>query len=189
MKLKDILKKVGAGVIKDAVPGGGVLVSVLSDLLPAGKKPPAGITGADLAHVIDTLPAKEKAALYGKEFDVEITEIKESNETVRAMLHADATSSHTTRPYIAVHSFHVVAGVVVVTVAMWAYAIFKGDAALVLAVTGGWPFILGAIAPFTILLQAYFGVLRKEHQNKLDAGNGSPTSSALSGLISAFVKR
>ncbi len=189
MKLSKILKSVGAGLIKEAVPGGGLLLSAVNELMPAGAKLAGDSTGEQISEAIESLPPDRRAELLGKEFDVEITQIKESSASLQAMLAADASSSHTTRPYIAKHSFHVVAAVVSIAVLMWAYAITEGDSDLVTAVTGGWPFILGAIAPFTILLQAYFGVLKSENKNKLDAANGNPTTSIVGGLISSFIKK
>ena len=124
-----------------------------------------------------------------KEFDVSITQIKESNSTVRAMLESDTKNPHTTRPYIAKGAFHVVAFVVIVTISVWAYGVFIRDDDLVKTVMGGWQFVLAVIGPLVTLLWAYFGVLKQEHKNKLDAANGSSTPAGIAGILSSIIKR
>ena len=187
MKLGDILKKVGAGIIKDAVPGGSVIMGVVNELLP--NKLSKDATGADLEAAIESLPPADKAKILEKQFDVEITQIKEASASLQAMLAVDASSKHTTRPFIARWAFIVVSLVSVSIVIIWAYAVIDGDIALVLSVTNGWPMVVALLAPFFVLLRAYFGILGKESQNKLDAANGNPTSSIASTLISGFLKR
>lgn len=189
MKLWDIVKTVGGAVVRNAVPGGGMLVDVVNGFLPEDKKLPTGATGTDIANVVDRLPPDARAELLGREFDVDITQIQESNATVRAMLEADTRNPHTTRPYIAKGAFHVVAFAVIVAISVWAYGVFTGDKTLVTAVMGGWQFVLAAIGPLVTLLWAYFGVLKQEHKNRLDAAGGGSSTSGLAGVISALVKR
>ena len=183
MKLWDVIKTVGSGVVREVVPGGGLLIDAVNEMLPADKQLPSSATGRDIESVVDTLPADQRARVLEKEFDVELTRIQESNESVRAMLTADATMKHTTRPYIAKHAFHVVAFAVVVTVASWAYGVLTDNSANVQAITNGWPFVLSVIGPFVILLQAYFGVLRDEQRNRLSGGQSS------GGFFANLIKR
>ena len=98
MKLWDIVKTVGGSVVRNAVPGGGLLVDVVNEFLPDDKKLPAEATGSDIASAVDSLPAEQRAQLMAREFDVDITQIQESNSTLRAMLDADTKTPHTTRP-------------------------------------------------------------------------------------------
>lgn len=189
MKLWDIVKTVGGAVVRNAVPGGGLLVDVVNEFLPEDKKLPAEATGTDIANVVDQLPPDKRAELLGREFDVDITQIQESNATVRAMLEADTKNPHTTRPYIAKGAFHVVAFAVVIAISVWAYGVFMKDEALVTAVMDGWQFVLAVIGPLVTLLWAYFGVLKQEQKNRLDAAGNRSASSGFSGLINALVKR
>ncbi len=187
MRLSDILKKVGAGIIKDAIPGGSVIMGVVNELLP--KKLPPNATGADLEAAIESLPPGDKAKILEKQFDVEITQIKEDGASNRAMLAAEMNSTHTTRPRVIILFSVVVSMITLYIVYLWGDAITEHKTALVLAIGNGWPMILALCAPFFVVINSYFGILRKESQNKLDAANGNPTSSVASTLISGFLKR
>lgn len=189
MKLLDIVKNVGSAIISNVVPGGGMIVDVINDLLPDDQKLSKNATGSDINNAISKLPPEDQARIMEKEFDVDMTQIKESHSTVRAMLESDVQNQHTTRPYIAKQSFHVIAVTIVITVLMWAYGVYKQDSAMVKEIMDGWQFILAIIAPLVVLLHAYFGVLRSEHKNKLDAANGAAVPSGLTGLISSILKR
>jgi hypothetical protein len=189
MNLLNIAKKVGLGLIRDAIPGGGLLLAAVNEFLPDDKKLPASVTGDQVLSVVESLPPEQRAPLLEKEFDVEITQIKEGNETLRVMLQADAASTHTTRPYIAKHSFHVVALVAVVAIALWGYGITTKQAELVKAVTDGWPFVAAVIAPFVLFLRSYFGILQQEHRQRLNGGAEQSTPSGLGGILSAVLGR
>lgn len=186
MDLWNIVKTVGSGIISTMVPGGPLIVGAINAALPDDKRLPANATGLQAQDAISALPAAERVQIMDKQFDVDITQIKESHSTVRVMLESDAANPHTTRPYIAKHSFHVIAFTICLTVILWGYGIYKADTDMVKTITEGWPFLLSAIGPLVVLLQAYFGVLRKEHKQKMDAANGAAPPSGLAGLISAF---
>lgn len=189
MKLLDIIKTVGAGIIRETVPGGGLLLGVVNELLPADQQLPTTATGQQIERAVDSLPPGARAEVLNREFDVEETQIRESHSTVRTMLESDAKNPHSTRPYIAKQSFHVVAFVIIVAVSVWAIGIFTKDDDLIKTIMDGWQFILAAIGPLVTLLWAYFGVLKTEHKNRLDAANGSSTPSGLAGILSAITKR
>lgn len=190
MKLWDIVKTVGSAALQVALPGtGSLIVGAVNELLPEDKKLQAGATGDDVNNAIASLPPEQQASVMEKEFDVSITQIKESNSTVRTMLESDAKNPHSTRPYIAKGSFHVVAFVVIVAISVWAYGVLIADETLVTAVMDGWQFILAVIGPLVTLLWAYFGVLKQEHKNKLDAANGSSTPAGIAGILSSIIKR
>lgn len=189
MKLWDIVKSVGSEIISKVVPGGGVLIDFINDKLPDDKKLPKDATGDQVDQAIKNLPPEQQAALMEKEFDVEMTQIKESNSTVRAMLDADAKNPHSTRPYIAKGSFLVIAFTVIVVISIWSYAVIKGNTDMIKAVMDGWTFILAVIGPLVTLLWAYFGVLKVEHKNKLDAAGGSSKPSGVAGLLSSIISK
>lgn len=187
-KLIDIIKSVGAGIIREVVPGGGLLIGAINTILPEDKKLPDMATGQDIDYVIKGLPASQRSAILNKEFDIELAQIKEGNATLRVMLEQDAKNPHSTRPKIALGAFRVVAFSCITVISVWSYGVLTGDSELVKTVMDGWAFILAAIAPLTVLLQSYFGVLKTEHRNRLDAANGS-TTSGIASLISSFIKR
>lgn len=189
MKLWDIVKNIGSAVIANAVPGGGLLLGAINGFLPDDKKLPDNATGSDVQSAINQLPPEQQALIMEKEFDVDMTKIRESNQTVRAMLESDAKNPQSTRPYIAKGSFHVIAFSILVIISAWAYGVITGDDIIIKAVVDGWPFVLAAIGPLVVLLHAYFGVLKQEHKNKLDAANGSSTPAGLAGILSNLIKR
>lgn len=174
MKVFDILKTVGTGLISTMVPGGPLIVGAINAALPADKQLPADTTGVQAMNAIAGLPTADQALILERQFDVDITQIKESHSTVRAMLDAESQSKHTTRPYIAKGAFHVVAFAIVVAISIWAVGVLRGDDNIVSTVVDGWPFVLSVIGPLIGLLWAYFGILKTEHKNRLDAANGLP---------------
>ena len=184
MKIWDIAKSIGATALQVALPGtGSLIVNAVNEFLPDNQKLPATATGHDIETAIDSLPAEQRAAVMLKEFDVDIAQIQESNTTLRAMLASDAVNPHSTRPRIALGSFYVVAFVDVVVISTWAYGVVTGDEKLVSAIVDGWQFVLAVIAPLVALLWAYFGILKQEHKNTLDAANGAAHPPGLVGLI------
>jgi len=189
MNVWDIVKTVGSGIISSVVPGGGAIIGAINAMLPDDKKLPENATGEQAADAIQSLPPDQRAQVIQKEFEVDITQIVEAHSTVRAMLDADAKTPHTTRPYIAKGSFHVVAFTIITAVSIWSYGVSTQKPELVKAVMDGWPFILAVIAPLVVLLHAYFGVLKQEQKNKLDAAGGSTAPSGIVGLVSSLLKR
>lgn len=187
MDLWNIIKTVGAGVISAAVPGGPLIVGAINAALPADQQLPANATGQQAQDAISTLPAAERAQIMDKQFDVEITQIQEAGATVRAMLAADAATAQTTRPYIAKNAFHVIAFTAVTTVGAWVYAVVSGNKEMVESIMNGWPFVVGVTGTLTALLLSYFGVLRQEHKQRMDAANGVANPTGLAGVMSAII--
>jgi hypothetical protein len=188
MNLLDIIKNVGSAAVRTLVPGGGLILQAVNEFLPDDKKLPADATGDQVKAAAESLPPAQRAQLLEKEFDVEETQIKESNETLRVMLQSDASNPHSTRPYVVKHAFHVVAFVSVVVVCIWAYGITTKQADLVKAVTDGWPFVAVVITPFVFLLRSYFGTLARESRQRLDAAGGTP-SPGVAGALMSLIKR
>lgn len=183
MKLFDILKKVGGGIIKTVIPGSGI-ISVVNEILTGDDKLSDDATGDDVSRAISSLPSAERTQLLNREFDVKIEKLK----TIQTMLTADAMTPHTTRPYIAKQSFHVVALVTIAIIGMWSYGVGTANAIMIKAIMEGWPFILAVTAPLVVILQAYFGVLKSEQKNKLDASNGISQPSGIAGFIGNLIK-
>jgi hypothetical protein len=123
-----------------------------------------------------------------KEFDVDLTQIKESNATLRATIEAESRSKHTTRPKIAWGAFQVVAFTSVVPVTIWAYAVIADKVKMVMAVMDGGSFILMMTAPLATLLLAYFGILQQEHKNRLNAATGNKSSGMIGTIAGLFKK-
>ena len=57
------------------------------------------------------------------------------------------------------------------------------------AIVKGWPFISSVIGPFTTLLLAYFGQLRKENCDNLNAASGKTIAAGLFSAIGSLIKR
>lgn len=189
MKILDIIKKVGVGVISTVVPGGGLIIGAVNALLPSDQQLPSNATGADMSVAMASLSPSDRLILEAKEFEVDITQIKESHSTVRTMLEADVANPHSTRPKIAMGAFHVIAVTDIIGVGLWAWGVIAGNAIMVKTVLEGWPFILAMNAPLVTLLWAYFGVLKTEHKNKLDAANGSTAPAGITGLLSSLISK
>lgn len=189
MKLWDIIKTVGTGIISEVVPGGSLILGAVNAMLPDDKKLPETATGAEMSTAIGKLPPDQQAEVLNKQYDVTIEEIRQSHDTLRTMLESEAVSPHTTRPYIAKGSFLVVAFAIIVAVSIWAYGVIESDDGIVKTVVDGWPFILAVTGPLIVILHSYFGVLKKESKDRLDAANGSAAPSGLAGLVSSLFKK
>jgi len=181
MNLFKIIKKIGGGIIKNAIPGGGMLLGAVNEFLPKGSKLGENATGAELEAAVDALPASERTKLLAKEFDVEI----EAHHTLQAML----KSEQKTRPHIALGCFYVIAFTTIMTVGMWGYAVFSDKAVMVKAIMGGWPFVVAITGTLSTVLLSYFGNLVKDGKNKMDAANGISQPSGIAGLIGSFIKK
>ncbi len=188
MKLWDIVKTVGSAAIQTALPGtGSLIVGAVNALLPADKQLPESATGEQLSSAISKMPPEEQAAIMEKKYDVDIEEIRQSHATVQAMLKSDAENPHSTRPYIAKGSFLVLAFTIIVIVSTWSYGVLSANHEIVRSIMNGWPFILAVIGPLIALLKAYFGILRQEHQTKLEAAGGAISPSGIAGAISSIL--
>jgi hypothetical protein len=192
MDLLSIAKAVGTGVVSTMVPGGPAIVAAVNAFLPKESALPATATGTDIINVASSLPVADREKFYDMQFDVQLETIKQEGETARTMLMTEATTPHTTRPYIAKGSFQLIAVCTFLIVAGWLIAVIMKDKNMVAAITAGWPWVVGLLAPFVTLLYRYFGVLKTEQAQKLDAANNSPANglaSAVGGIIKALKKQ
>lgn len=183
----DIVKTVGSGAISALVPGGGAIISLVNSFLGDDDKLPENATGDQAVDAIKKLPPDKRAEVMCKKIDVDLEQIKQSYGTLQAMLTSNATSTHTTRPYIAKGAFHVIAFAVITVISIFAYGVSVGDADMITAIVDGWYFILAVIGPLVTVLLAYFGVLKQEHRDKLDAAGGNTKPSGIVGAVSSII--
>lgn len=154
-------------------PGGAAIGQTISTILGVSNNPE--IVHRELTQNPDTI---EKIK------ELELSFIQAQSQTTQTMLKVDAKSTHTTRPKIAYQAFQVLAFITVVIVLFYGYAIAVENTELVNSIVNGWPFVGGLITPFVLWLNAYFGVLRRERADELNANNGHPILNTLSNLWS-----
>lgn len=184
MKIGTILKKVGSSIIRNVIPGGGVIVDLVNEFLPDDKKLPPESTGKEVETAITNLPADKKAALLSKELDVEIEEIRSWSDIQKAFSEADQ-SGYSTRPKIAMMMAWLVCIADGGLIAAILYAVYLKSVtienAALLAGT-----ILGV--PASVLL-SYFGKRFKEKTARYQGIAGQPiegNKGAFSSIISLF---
>lgn len=185
----DIVKKVGAGIISNVVPGGSAIVSVINGFLPDDKKLPETATGSQAMTAIASLPPEQQVIVMSKQLEVDITQIKEENSTLRAMFESDNANPQSTRPKIALRSFNLVGIVTLVIISGWLYGVLSDKKDLVISIVDGWPFVGALLAPFVTVLLRYFGSIQSEHKNKLDAANGVSNPAGIAGAVSGMFSK
>jgi len=180
MKLWDIIKTVGSGIISTAVPGGSLILGAVNAILPKDKQLPEAATGDQVSSAIGALPPKQQTAILNKQFDVEIKKL----DTLQVMLKADAQSKHSTRPKIAYQSFQVIAFCTIAPIAALCYAVVRGD----VNINDSWPLVIAITAPLVTVLHAYFGVLTQESKDRLNAAQGHKVNPIV-GLVSKLFSK
>lgn len=178
MKLWDIIKTVGTGIISTVIPGSGpLIVGAVNAMLPKDKQLAETATGDQLSAAIGTLPPDTQAELLNRKFDVEIKKL----DTLQVMLKADAQSTHTTRPKIAYQSFQVIAFCTIAPIAALCYSVVQGG----ININDSWPLVIAITAPLVTVLHAYFGVLTEESKDRLNAAQGHKVNPIM-GLAAKF---
>lgn len=185
MNIESILKKVGGAIIRDAVPGGGLIVDAINSVLPDDKKLDATATGIQAQTAVNALPPEQRAPIMTKELDVEMTQANAWAQVVDSLSKADAAGS-STRPQIAVMMARVVAFAVIMATASWAIAIFSGKTDLLKTLNDSWGLLLAILGTPTALLRAYFGMRSDEKKARYAAATGGQVqpSGLLAGLAS-----
>lgn len=183
MKLKDILLKAGSTALGIAFPQAAPIISAINLLLPSDKKLLETASGSDIDQALMSMPEDQRAVILDKEFDLKKTKVIEANASIRAMLHADKNSQQSTRPKIAYQSFQVYAASTTLLVGMIAYSVVNTKDPLD-SLNDAWPLILALLAPLATLLHAYFGMIKEEHKNRLNAANGIEAVGGIVGLLS-----
>jgi len=184
-KIINVAKNLGAKAFREAVPGGGVILDAVNAVLPTPLDKSA--TAHDVELAISQLEPEQRASLMSKQFDVDLAHINQSNETLRTMLESDAKNPHSTRPKIALMFARVTSFAVIAVVSILCVAVVQNDGEAIQALGESWPFIIGLLGTPTTVLLSYFGTLKHEHKNKLDAANGHKTS-AVTGIMSLLTK-
>jgi len=192
MDLKSILDfgaKVGKIALKNVVPGAGIVIDAVNELLPDDKKLPATATGGDLQSAVNSLPAQQRGQLMAKEFDVQIAEIEGFTNIVTALAGADAAGA-STRPKIALMMAWLLTFAVSIFIGVWAISIGFDKTQTLDKLNASWPMVLSVLGPIIALLRAYFGLRTKEKQTRYAMGSpGLKNTGFLTDLISAFKKR
>lgn len=171
MKLGDILKKVGSTIIRNVVPGGGLIVDVVNSFLPKEKKLSEDATGEQIDQAVKTLTSEQQSQIYMKEIDVELAEINSWTQVQGSLAEADKAGA-STRPQIALMMAKIVAFVVLAFSSMWIVAIFRDQVEMIKRLADSWPLMLTIVATPTALLRAYFGMRSKEKKERYSAAVG-----------------
>jgi len=178
MKLLKILSKIGKGIVKEVLPGSNIIEAVSSVLsTPIDDKS----TGHDILEKIGELPESEQSKLLALEFDIELEQLKQEHETVRAMFHADTVQKHTTRPKVILFSFYIFAACTIAIVAGWLFAVLTGNSEMVKSIQEGSLWVAAMLSPVVIWVNRYFGILRDEERTRLEAHQNAlqPKNTAL----------
>lgn len=183
MDLWNIAKTVGTAVFANAVPGGAAMLGVVNAFLPDDNKLPKNATGADVDKAVSCLTAEQKAELLSKQYDVKLAEIKQGNETLRAMFVAPG---HKTRAKIALMVAYLLTLIGAAFAACYMYAAFTHDAILIIELNNAGVAIGTLTAPLVMVLSRYFGVLAKESSDAQNASNNFQNTSGLASLISTL---
>jgi len=188
MNLLNIAKTIGSVAINVAAPG---LLTAINAALPTGVNLPEAATGADLQQAVDQLPPDQRAEVLTRQLDVRLAAIDQAGQSNRTMLATEQASQHTTRPYIAKGAFHVVAFCSLAVISVWCVGVLRGDVAVITAANSGADLVIYLLGPLVALLWAYFGILKTEQRQRLDAANSHPSGGlgALVGAVAAMVKR
>jgi hypothetical protein len=185
MKLGDILKTVGSGLIQTLLPGtGSLIVAGINEFLPGDKQLPESATTEQASSALNSLPPEQRASLLEKEYDVKM----EAYSTLQVMLQANSQSKHTTRPKIAYQAWQVVAAITLAFAFGWLYAVLTGDVEMVRTIENSYMFAGMLIAPLVVWLNAYFGILRDEAKDKMNSAQGHKVD-PVTGLIGKLFKK
>lgn len=186
MDLWNIAKTVGTTVFKNAVPGGAAMLDVVNAFLPDDAKLPTNATGADVDRAVSGLSPEQKATLLSKQYDVDIAAITQGNQTLRAMLDGEAKSPHSTRPFIAVGCFFILAffaGCIAVAI-VWCVIHGQTDT---LAAMESLTLLIGSVTvTFAYVLKAYFGILSQESRERQNAANGFQNLGGIAALTATL---
>jgi hypothetical protein len=188
MKLESIIKKVGGAALASMPPYGPLALAAINAILPENQKLPDSATGTQVSDSISSLPPEQRQIVLSQELKLEETKVKESGDTVRVMLTHDAKNPQSTRPYIAKHSFHVVALTVLVGISALLYAAVTEKYWIIKSLNDSWTFVAVLIGPLVYVLKAYFGAIQTEQKQRFNAANGHSIESGLSSLVNAIKK-
>jgi hypothetical protein len=188
MKIGSILAKVGSAVLKNAIPGAGMIIDTVNAFLPADKKLPGNATGAQAIKAINDLPPEAQADVLSKQLDVDIAEINSFTQVQEAHAIADGPGS-STRPAIAKSMSRVIAFTIILYVSMWSIAVFKSDTGTLNVLNDSYLMLLAMIGtPVAVVLQ-YFGKRTKEKTDRYHLAHGQQAPlGGIASVIRTFIK-
>jgi hypothetical protein len=181
MDIWDIVKKAGTSVLTSVIPGAGIAIDLVNSFRDADDQLPNNATGKQLEDAVKSLTPEQQAQITNRKFDLEEKRI-EANVALM-----NAGPAHATRAWIAKWAFILVAVSTALVVIIWGKAVVwdKSDT-MVKTIMDGWPFVAALLSPFILWLNRYFGILKQEQQDRLNAGNGGLKQGALTNIITAI---
>lgn len=185
--LWSIIKSVGTGVISSLV-GGNSIIAGVNELLPDGSKLNEHATGIDIENAISKLDPDSQIKILSLQFNVDAEKIKQPHETMRAMLETEAISPQSTRPKIALEASRCCYVIAILSLMPMLWAGYKQNSDLMKAIAECWPLVVGILTLFVGWVNGYFGILRDEQANKLNAANHFPIT-ATGGMLTKLFKR
>lgn len=184
MKIGDLIKTIGVGILSTN-PVGASILGAVNVFLPDDKKLPEGATGADVKNAVDQLSPEQKASVIEKQIDLEIHQEDGWTKRYEAMCRSDGQS---TRPKIALMMAKVFSAVLLGFMIIIAYAV-ASEGFKVLDSPYVWQLFATLTAVPAGLLAKYFGELRKEQANRLATSgemkmtNINPLNKIIGGLF------
>jgi len=190
MKLSKILTTVGGTILKNVIPGAGIVIDLVNGFLPDNKKLDINTaTGTDITKAVNALPPEQQTQVLSKEFDVEIEEIRGFTTRFQAAIEADKTGN-TTRPQIALMMGEIVSFAVIVSITALFIAIFTNNHTTIDKMADLWPLMLAILATPTALLRAYFAMRSREKEARYQvATDQSIATGGIIGQIASLFKK
>lgn len=185
MKLFDIVKNIGSGLL-GLSPAGSAVLQTVNALLPADKKLTQQSTGDDAINAINALPVDQRASLLEKEIELDIVESNNFAQNIKVMAEVDNSGS-STRPEIAIMMARIVSFTIIVFVSILAISTINNDKDVLLVLNESWTLILVLLGIPSALLRAYFGMRTSE--KKARYANSVGQSTGITQLISSLIKK
>lgn len=185
MKLSSILGRIGSAALK-SIPGVGAAAEVIgfiNDCLPAGDKVSMDTPGDEAMSKIERLQPNIQAQILEQQFDVEIASINAHVEIQKSLSSVDIQGA-STRPHVAkLFAWNtVIISDLIIFGVFW--AMVNDKVQMVEQIKQLWPFIIGILSPFVVLLRSYFGMRTKEKSHKYHAVSGTaPAESIVSNIV------
>uniref|UniRef100_A0A6M3IZL8 Uncharacterized protein n=1 Tax=viral metagenome TaxID=1070528 RepID=A0A6M3IZL8_9ZZZZ len=187
MQLGEILTKVGSTVLKNVIPGAGIVIDLVNEFLPNDKKLPGTATGADIKGAVDSLPPEQRNQLMMKELDVEIKQEEEFTKRFEVLAKADESGS-TTRPQIALMMSQATCFAIVAFISFVCIAIYNDKWATIDKLSNSWELITVILGIPSALLRSYFAMRNDEKKTRYQMAGAPKSAGVLADLVSAFKK-
>jgi len=188
MDLGKILTTVGSSLLKNVIPGVGIVFDAVNAFLPEDKKLNANTTGNQAIEAINSLPPDQQAVVLSKQFDMEIVKEQEFTKVIAALGDVDKTGN-STRPEIAKMMATVTCFAITVAISVWAVAVIGNKVATLGQLKDSWPLLVAILGTPTALLRAYFAMRSKEKKARYEmTGNSSPKGNLLTNVMDLFKK-